>query len=78
MNKPTLIQKILCKIGEHNYDFEVNPMQSQLVWIDGQEAWLHTYKCACCGKVRRDITFRCGGCIDEVDESILKDIEEVE
>lgn len=77
MNKPNFIQKLLCRIGEHNYNFNIYPMESKEILIDGQQAWLHTYKCACCGRVRRDITFNCGGEITDCHESILENIEEV-
>lgn len=77
MKTPNFIQHLLCRLGEHNYNFDIYPMESKAIWIDGQQGWLHTYKCACCGRVRRDITFNCGGEITDCHESILKDIQEV-
>lgn len=77
MKTPNFIQKLLCRLGEHNYNFAIYPIESRAIWIDGQQGWLHTYKCACCGKVRRDITFNCGGEITDCHESILEDIQEV-
>lgn len=76
MYKPTILQKIMCKLGEHVYDFDVYPMQSRHIWIDGREGWIHTYKCACCGAVRHDITFKGGKELTECHESILDKIED--
>lgn len=77
MKTPNFIQHLLCRLGEHNYNFDIYPMESKAIWIDGQQGWLHTYKCACCGRVRRDITFNCGGEITDCHESILEGIQEV-
>ena len=74
MNKPNFVQKLLCRLGEHSYDFKTCPMRSEAIWIEGKQAWLHTYKCACCGRVRRDITFECGGELTDCHESILDDV----
>lgn len=52
-----IIQKIKCKFGFHTYDFTKHPMEMRVIEIDKEPAYLFTFKCECCGRVRRDIHF---------------------